>query len=104
MVHPKLGKPMRAAVGGGKALIPSNVKVAAVGVYEPPKLATSLPAGCAPAHSDGRACPPVPKYSREFLARAAGEVEKLPAGSAVELMLGDYGVVRAQARACTSYL
>ena len=30
-VHPKLGKPMRAAVGGGKALIPSNVKVAAAG-------------------------------------------------------------------------
>ena len=32
MIHPKLGKPMRAAVGGGKALIPSNAKVAAVGV------------------------------------------------------------------------
>ncbi len=31
MTHPKLGKPMRAAVGGGKALIPSNVKVAAIG-------------------------------------------------------------------------
>ncbi len=31
MTHPKLGKPMRAAVGGGKALIPSNVKVAAPG-------------------------------------------------------------------------
>ena len=31
MIHPKLGKPMRAAVGGGKALIPSNVKVAGVG-------------------------------------------------------------------------
>lgn len=31
MIHPKLGKPMRAAVGGGKALIPSNVKVASVG-------------------------------------------------------------------------
>lgn len=31
MIHPKLGKPMRAAVGGGKALIPSNVKIAAVG-------------------------------------------------------------------------
>jgi len=31
MVHPKLGAPMRAAVGGGKALIPSNVKVAALG-------------------------------------------------------------------------
>ncbi len=31
MTHPKLGKPMRAAVGGGKALIPSNVKVAPMG-------------------------------------------------------------------------
>jgi hypothetical protein len=31
MTHPKLGKPMRAAVGGGKALIPSNVKVAGPG-------------------------------------------------------------------------
>jgi len=31
MIHPKLGKPMRAAVGGGKALIPSNAKIAAAG-------------------------------------------------------------------------
>ncbi len=31
MTHPKLGKPMRAAVGGGKSLIASNVKVAAMG-------------------------------------------------------------------------
>ncbi|MEQ9641758.1 MAG: amino acid synthesis family protein [Alphaproteobacteria bacterium] len=31
MIHPKLGKPMRAAVGGGKALIASNAKVAALG-------------------------------------------------------------------------
>lgn len=31
MIHPKLGKPMRDAVGGGKALIPSNAKVAAAG-------------------------------------------------------------------------
>ncbi|USG61984.1 amino acid synthesis family protein [Sneathiella marina] len=31
LIHPKLGKPMRAAVGGGKALIPSNVKIASVG-------------------------------------------------------------------------
>ena len=31
VLHPKLGKPMRAAVGGGEALIPSNSKVAAVG-------------------------------------------------------------------------
>ncbi len=30
-VHPMLGRPMRAAVGGGQALISSNVKVAASG-------------------------------------------------------------------------
>jgi hypothetical protein len=30
-IHPMLGKPMRAAVGGGKAVIPSNVKVAHCG-------------------------------------------------------------------------
>lgn len=31
LVHPKLGKPMRQAVGGGAALIPANVKVTALG-------------------------------------------------------------------------
>lgn len=30
-IHPMLGKPMRSAVGGGKAVIPSNVKVAGCG-------------------------------------------------------------------------
>ena len=30
-VHPMLGKPMRAAIGGGKAVIGANVKVAAAG-------------------------------------------------------------------------
>ena len=30
-IHPMLGKPMRAAIGGGKAVIPSNVKVAEPG-------------------------------------------------------------------------
>src|ERR1700730_5353539 len=30
-VHPMLGKPMRAAIGGGQAVISSNVKVAAAG-------------------------------------------------------------------------
>jgi hypothetical protein len=30
-VHPMLGKPMRAAIGGGKTVISSNVKVAAAG-------------------------------------------------------------------------
>jgi hypothetical protein len=31
LLHPKLGRPMRAAVGGGEAIISSNVKVAAAG-------------------------------------------------------------------------
>ncbi|MEM6311736.1 MAG: amino acid synthesis family protein [Pseudomonadota bacterium] len=31
MLHPKLGKPVRAAVGGGKALMPSNHKVGSLG-------------------------------------------------------------------------
>ena len=31
LVHPKLGKPMRAAIGGGKAVICSNVKLGAPG-------------------------------------------------------------------------
>ena len=31
LIHPKLGKPMRAALGGGEAIISSNVKVAAAG-------------------------------------------------------------------------
>jgi len=31
LVHPKLGKPMRAAIGGGKAVICSNVKKAVPG-------------------------------------------------------------------------
>jgi hypothetical protein len=31
VVHPKLGAPMRAAVGGGEAIICSNVKVASAG-------------------------------------------------------------------------
>jgi len=31
VLHPQLGKPMKAAVGGGEAIIASNVKVAAAG-------------------------------------------------------------------------
>ncbi|MEL7524308.1 MAG: amino acid synthesis family protein [Pseudomonadota bacterium] len=31
LLHPMLGKPVRAAIGGGKALMPSNVKLAALG-------------------------------------------------------------------------
>ena len=32
LLHPRFGKPVRQAIGGGKALMPSNVKVAAPGI------------------------------------------------------------------------
>ena len=38
-IHPMLGKPMRAAVGGGQAVIPSNVKVG------PPGSSIDVPLG-----------------------------------------------------------
>ena len=63
-------------------------------------IAASLLAGCATERSDGAPCPPVVAYSREFLAHAAGELDLLPADSAIERMLADYQVMRAQARAC----
>ena len=31
LIHPAMGKPMREAIGGGKALIPSNVKIGVPG-------------------------------------------------------------------------
>jgi hypothetical protein len=31
ILHPLMGKPMREAIGGGQAIIPSNVKIGAVG-------------------------------------------------------------------------
>jgi hypothetical protein len=62
-----------------------------------------LLAGCTTAGSEAPAvaiCPPVVEYSREFQARAAGELDYLPAGSAIEQMLADYQVMRDQARLC----
>ena len=47
-------------------------------------IAASLLAGCATARTDGSPCPAVVAYSREFLARVAGELDSLPAGSAIE--------------------
>ena len=66
-------------------------------------IAASLLAGCATARSDGAPCPPVVAYSREFLARAAVELDSLPAGSAIEQILADYQVMRDQARACERF-
>ena len=56
---------------------------------------------CAVASSDTlTTCPPVVDYSAADLAWAAGEVEALPEGAVLVRMLGDYAVLREQARAC----
>ena len=60
--------------------------------------AASLLVACAPAAFD--ACPPVAPYSREFQARAAGELALLPPAGALEEMLKDYASLRDQLRAC----
>lgn len=59
--------------------------------------------GCATAGFEANglaACPAVVEYSREFQARAAEELALLPDGSAIVEMMGDYAVMREQARAC----
>lgn len=66
-------------------------------------IVTSLLTGCATVGSDGgasRACPPVVAYSREFQARAADELDRLPENSAIAEMMADYAVMREQAIAC----
>ncbi|NGQ93349.1 hypothetical protein G5V65_20895 [Rhodobacter sp. HX-7-19] len=57
--------------------------------------------GCAMGGSDLRApCPPVVEYTVAERAQAADEVEALPEGAVIVRMLGDYAVLRDQARAC----
>lgn len=57
--------------------------------------------GCATAGSETRApCPPVVDYIAADQARAADEVDSLPEGAVIVRMLGDYAVLRDQARAC----
>lgn len=67
-------------------------------------LATSWLGGCATGGSEPpvvAVCPPVIEYSAAFRARAAGELELLPDGSVIVEMLGDYAVMREQARGCS---
>lgn len=57
--------------------------------------------GCAMVDSDTRApCPPVVEYTAADQGLAADEVELLPQGAVIVRMLGDYAVLREQARAC----
>lgn len=45
-------------------------------------------------------CPPVVEYPSADQAHAADEVDSLPEGAVIVRMLGDYAVLRDQARAC----
>ncbi len=67
-----------------------------------PALATSLLAACATATSERvtGVCTPVPAYGPDLRARAADELALLPPDSAIEELLRDYAVLRAQLRAC----
>jgi hypothetical protein len=59
-------------------------------------VAVGFLAGCETVSSE--ALPPVPVYSPAVQSRAAIELEALPVGSCLELLLGDYAVMRAQLR------
>ena len=66
-------------------------------------IATNWLIGCATAGFETGgvgACPPVVEYSREFQARAAEELARLPKGSMIAEMLSDFAVMRDQARTC----
>ena len=68
-------------------------------------IATSWLTGCATAGFEAggaSVCPPVVEYSREFQAKAAEELALLSDESAVVEMMGDYAVMRDQARASVS--
>ena len=56
---------------------------------------------CAMAGSESKApCPPIVDFTMADQARAADEVEALLEGAVIVRMLGDYAVLRDQARAC----
>ena len=66
-------------------------------------IVTSLLSACATVGSEtgGLAvCSPVFEYSQEFRTRAVEELALLPEATAIAEMLGDYSVMRDQARAC----
>jgi len=57
-----------------------------------------LLSGCATAVSD--ACPTLYSYPQEVQDQAADELVALPEGSALSVMIGHYGVVRNEIKAC----
>ena len=65
-------------------------------------IVTSLLGACTTVSSERitGVCPPVAEYDAELQSRAAEEVQALPEGSAVIVMLSDYAVMREQLRVC----
>lgn len=64
-------------------------------------LAAALLTGCAMGASDVRPamCDWLRVYSRDFQARAAGELGALPTSAALRVLVDDYGELRARIRA-----
>lgn len=66
-----------------------------------PLIAMIWLSACAMAVSDiGARCAPIVNYTIDDQKRAADEVRALPEGAIILRMLGDYAVLRDQARAC----
>ena len=66
-----------------------------------PLIATLWLSACAMADFDAQTrCPPVVEYSAAEQARAADEVDALADDAMIVRLLGDYAVLRDQARAC----
>ncbi len=60
-------------------------------------IAAVLLSGCEMVASEG--CPRLPSYSPDVQARAADELEALPAGSVLSVFMGDYAIMREELRA-----
>jgi hypothetical protein len=71
-------------------------------------VAASMPlAACGTARPEATApktvpCPRMAQYSPELRDKAAKELDLLPIGSAIEVLLGDYETLRDDLRACRS--
>ena len=66
-----------------------------------PAIAASFLTGCATGNSDPACvCPPVKAYDRNFQTQLAKEIEAAPDDAAFPVVMQDYAVMRAQARAC----
>jgi len=66
-------------------------------------LTTTLLTGCVTARSSVAvkiSCPTIKAYDKETLNRALQEYQRLPAGSEIKRMIGDYQVLRDRVRAC----